>query len=108
MGTAYNTAESAWPHARRSFAAARNHGSPHTWSRLARCTAITAYTSETVASFTTRVSSTDFGTDRWRRFLSTISLEAAASGFDTSRRGSIATKWWNARVRAWANAAIDY
>ena len=80
---------------------ARNHRSPPTLSLLAHCTAVT------VASSTAPASRTDCGADRWRKFLSSISLEAAAFGFDTTRRGSIAAKQWRVRVPAWANAAID-
>lgn len=86
---------------------ARNRRSPLSLSLLAHCTAITAYTAAAAASSTTPASRTDFGADRWREFLSSISLEAAAFGFDTTRRGSIAAKQWRARVPAWANAAID-
>jgi hypothetical protein len=63
--------------------------------------------SAAVASSTAPASRTDCGADRWRKFLSSISLEAAAFGFDTTRRGSIAAKQWRVRVPAWANAAID-
>ena len=86
---------------------ARNHRSPPTLSLLAHCTAVTAYMSAAVASSTAPASRTDCGADRWRKFLSSISLEAAAFGFDTTRRGSRAAKQWRVRVPAWANAAID-
>jgi hypothetical protein len=47
------------------------------------------------------------GADRWKRFLSSISLEAAAFGFDAPHRGSIAAKQWRVRAPAWANAVIE-
>ena len=94
-------------HSIRYLVAARNHRSPPTLSLLAHCTAITAYTSAAVASSTTRASHTDCGADRWRKFLSSISLEAAAFGFDTTSLGSITAKQWRVRAPAWANAAID-
>jgi hypothetical protein len=92
--------------ATRCFVPARNPRSPLTLSLRARSTAITAYTSAAVASSTTPALRTDFGADRWRTFLSSVSLEAAAFGFDPTRQGSIAARWWNARGPAWASAAI--
>ena len=84
----------------------RSPQSPLTSSLLARSTAITAYTSATVASFTTLASRMDGGADRWRTFLSRNSHEAATSDFDAMRPGSILAKWWSVRARDWANAAI--
>jgi hypothetical protein len=93
-------------HATSSFVPATSHRSAPILSLLARSTAITAYTSAAGALSTTRASRTDFGTDRWRTFLSIFSREAAAFGFDAKRRGSIAGKQWRGRVRAWASPAI--
>jgi hypothetical protein len=88
------------------YAPARNPRSPLTLSLRARSTAITAYTSAAAASFTTPGSPTDSGADRWRKFLSNVSQEAAAFGFDPMLRGSMTARQWHARARAWANAAI--
>lgn len=85
---------------------ARNPRLAPTLSLRAHSTAITAYTSAVGASFTMPASHMDCGADRWRTFLSNVSLEAAAFGFDATRRGSIAAKRWNARARAWAKATI--
>ena len=62
-------------------------------------TAITAFTSATVASFITAGWPADRGAGRWKTFLSNISLTAAASGFDVIGHASIVTKSWHARVR---------
>jgi hypothetical protein len=94
-------------HATPALLPARSLRSPHILSLLARCTATTAYTSAVVASSTTPASRTVSGADRWRRFLSSISLEAAAFGFDGPHRGSIAAKQWRVRAPAWANPAIE-
>jgi hypothetical protein len=88
------------------YAPARNPRSPLTWSLRARSTAITAYTSAPAASFTTPGSRTDSGADRWRKFLSSVSLEAAAFGYDAALRGSMTVRQWHAHARGWANAAI--
>lgn len=89
-----------------SFVQVKSPQSPLTSSLLARSTAITAYTSATVASFTTPASRRDCGADRWRTFLSRSSHKAAASEFDAMRPSSILAKWWSVRARVWANAAI--
>lgn len=89
-----------------SFVPVRSSRSPLTSSLLGRSTAITAYTSATVASFTTLASRMDCGVDRWRTFLSRSSHEAATSEFDAMRPGSILAKWWSVHARVWANAAI--
>ena len=89
-----------------SFVPMKSHHSPLTWSRLTRSTAITAYTSDTAASFTTPASRMASGADPWRTFLLRNSHEAATSEFDGTRRSSILGKWWSARARVWANPAI--
>jgi hypothetical protein len=48
----------------------KSRHSPLTWSRLARFIAVTAYTSGTVASFTTPASRMASRADRWRTSLS--------------------------------------
>lgn len=88
------------------YVPARNPRSPRTLLLRARSTAITAYTSAAAASFTTPVSRTDCGADRWKKFLSSVSLEAAAFGFDPRLRGSMTARQWHAHARAWANVAI--
>ena len=85
---------------------AKNRHSRPTSFHRARYIRITAFMSATGASFTTPVSRVDGAADRWKMFLSSISLEAAAFGFDAKRRGSIAARQWRGRVRAWANPAI--
>lgn len=93
-------------HAIRSSASAKSRHLPLISSRRARSTATMASTSATVASFTTPALLTDGGADRWRKFLSSLSLMAAASESDTIRRASVAARSWSGRALAWANAAI--
>lgn len=76
----------------------KSHRLPLTLSLRARCTAITAYMSAGVASSTTPASRMDFGADRWRKFLSSVSREAAAFGFDPTHQGSITARRWNVRA----------
>jgi len=87
------------------FDLAKNHRLPRTLSLRARCTVITAYTWAVAASSTTLGSRMGFGADRWRTFLSHVSHEATAFGFDSRQQGSIAARRWNARAPAWASAA---
>jgi hypothetical protein len=77
-------------------------------SRRARYTRTTASTLATGVSFTTPVSRTDGGADRWRTFLSNVSPTATASGFDVTSAASVLAQWWRGRARAWANAAIAF
>lgn len=77
-------------------------------SHRARYTPITASTLATGASFTTPVSRTDGGADRWRTFLSSVSPMATASGFDVTSPASTLAQWWSGRARDWANAAIAF
>lgn len=88
------------------FVPVRSLHSPLISSLRERYTTITAYTSETVESFTTLASLTACNEDRWKMFLSRISREAVAYGFDMRRRSSITAKWWNGHAHGWANAAI--
>lgn len=90
-----------------SFDPMKSRHSPLTWSRLARSTAITGYTSVAVESFTTPASRTACGAGRWRKFLSRNSQEAATSEFGAMRPSSILAKWWSVRARVWVNQAID-
>jgi hypothetical protein len=107
MHAASDTVASNRSHATLSFVPVRSPRSPRTSSLRAHSTAITAYTSGTVASFTTLASRMDCGADRWKTFHSLNSHEAATSEFDTTHPGSIVAKWWRVRVHVWANAVID-
>ena len=79
-------------HATLSFVPVMSPRPPLTSSLRARSTAITVYTSGTVASFTTLASHMDCGEDRWKTFLSRNSHEAATSELYTPHPGSIVTK----------------
>jgi hypothetical protein len=88
------------------FDLAKNYRLMPSLSLRARRTAVTAYTPAPVASSTTPVSRAALGADRWKIFLSGVSHEAATSGFDASRQGSIAARWWHGRVPAAARVAV--
>ena len=90
----------------RSFVPEKSRRSPLTWSRLARSTVITAYTSGAVASSTTPVLRMALDAGRWRTYLSRNSHEAAKSEFDATHASSILAKWWSVRARVWGNPAI--
>jgi hypothetical protein len=47
----------------------------------------------------------DYGADRWKIFLLSVSLMATASKFDVTRDASIVARWWSGRDRGWENAA---
>ena len=51
------------------------------------------------AAFTMPAARTAVGGDRWRTFLSNVSLMATASGFDVIRAASIQAQWWSGRAR---------
>jgi hypothetical protein len=93
-------------HAKHRYAPARNLRSPLTSSPLARSTTITASTSAAAGSFTIPASRTGCAADRWKSFLSSVSRAAAASGFDTTRLGSIAAKSWSVHDLVWGNSDI--
>ena len=95
MDAAFHAVASDRSQATFGFVPVRSLHSPLISSPRARYTAITAYTSATVESFTTRASLTARNEDRWKMFLSSISREAVAYGFDMRRRSLIAAKWWS-------------
>ncbi len=77
-------------------------------SRRERSTPITEFMSARGASSTTQVSPTAGGADRWKKFLSSVSLTATASGFDRTGSASTLALWWSGRARASASAAIAF
>ena len=107
MHAAPDTVASTRSHLTQPFVPVRNLHSRRISLRRAPSTAITAYTSETVESFTTPASLTAYRSeDGWKTFLSNSSLEVVAYGFDTKHRSSIAAKWWSVLARGWANDTI--
>jgi len=87
-------------HAIHSSAPARSRHLPLISSRRERSTATMAFTSATAASFITPALLTDGGADRWKKFLSSVSLMAATSESDRIRRASLAARSWNGRALA--------
>ena len=60
------------------------------------------------ASFITPALLTDGGADRWRKFLSSVSLTVTTSECVTIRRASLAARSWHVHALAWANAATAF
>ena len=69
-------------------------------------TPITGFTPAMAASFTTPVLHMDSGADRWKSFLLQNSPTVTRYGFGPTHPASRLAKYWSARSRGWASAAI--
>ncbi len=77
----------------------------HTSSQRERSACTTASTLAMDGSFITQVSHTGRGSDRWNRFLSSVSQAPESSAFNPGSDASTVARWWREQSRVWADPA---